>query len=94
MQGLATAQGIGITSRAAAKMNWCTDETVKRIINALSANNLPDECSKFKAADIARTAKKSWGEVVDIVVPCEIGRCEVKHVKAEELERIISLCMR
>ena len=57
MHGLVTAQGIGITSRAAVKMNWCTDETVKRIIHALSANSLPDECSKFKAANIARTAK-------------------------------------
>ena len=92
--GLATAQGIGITARAAAKMNWCTDETAERIIHALSANSLPDECSRFKPADIARTAKKSWGEVVDIVVPCEIGSCEVKHVKAEELEHIISLGIR
>ena len=58
MCGLATAQGIGITSRAAVKMNWYTDDTAERIIHALSAN-LPDECSKFKAADIARTAKKS-----------------------------------
>ena len=59
MHGLATAQGIGINVKGSNKMNWCTDETVKRIINALSANSLPDECSKFKPADIARTAKKS-----------------------------------
>ena len=56
---LAAVQRIGVTSRAAAKMNWCSDETVERIIHALSANNLPDEYSKFKAADIARTAKRS-----------------------------------
>lgn len=91
--GLATAQGIGITARASAKMNWCSEETAKRIIAALERNNLPDNCTKFRASDIARCAKKSWGNIIDMVVPSEIGKCEVKQVKAEELEHVISLGM-
>ena len=89
--GLATAQGIGITARASAKMGWCSEDTAGRIITALNAHNLPDNCVKYKAADIARTAAKSWGRVVDMVVPCGIGPCTVKQVKAEDLEHVISL---
>ena len=91
--GLATAQGIGITARASARMEWCSEDTAERIIHALDKNNLPVTCSEFKPSEIAQTAVKSWGRVVDMVVPCEIGRCEVKQVKAEELEKVIALGM-
>ena len=91
--GLATAQGIGITARASAKLGWCSEETAERIINALNANGLPDSCESFKAGEIAATARKSWGKVIDMVVPSEIGHCEVKQVKAEELEGVISAGM-
>ena len=91
--GLATAQGIGITARASAKLGWCSEETAERIIAALNANGLPDRCESFKAGEIAATARKSWGKVIDMVVPSEIGMCEVKQVKAEELESVISAGM-
>ena len=92
--GLATAQGIGITARASAKLGWCTRETADRITHALAANGLPDTCAAFNPGEIAATARKSWGRVIDLVVPSEIGRCEVKQVKAEELEGVISAGMR
>ena len=92
--GLATAQGIGITARASAKLGWCTRETADRITHALEANGLPDTCAAFNPGEIAATARKSWGRVIDLVVPSEIGRCEVKQVKAEELEGVISAGMR
>ena len=91
--GLATAQGIGITARAAAKMGWCSEDTAGRIIEALSKNSLPDMCSEYKPSEIAQTAIKSGGRVIDMVVPVEIGKCEVKHIEAEELEHVISLGM-
>ncbi|MBQ7154343.1 MAG: iron-containing alcohol dehydrogenase [Synergistaceae bacterium] len=89
--GLATAQGIGITARSAAKLGWCSSDTMNEILGALARNNLPDNCVKYRAAEIAQAAKKSWGKVIDVVVPAEIGRCEVKQVKAEDLEHVISL---
>ena len=89
--GLATAQGIGITARASAKQGWCSEDTADRIIEALGRNNLPDTCVKHRAGEIAQAAKKSWGKVIDMVVPCEIGRCEIKKVEAGELEHVISL---
>ncbi len=91
--GLATAQGIGITARAAAKMGWCSEETAGRIAAALEKNGLPGVCVEYKPSEIAQSAVKAGGRVIDMVVPVEIGRCEVKHVEAEELEGIISLGM-
>jgi 3-dehydroquinate synthase len=89
--GLATAQGIGITARASARLGWCDSDTERGILEALNTHNLPDNCVKYRASEIAQAAKKSWGKVIDMVVPVEIGRCEVKQVKAEDLEHVISL---
>lgn len=89
--GLATAKGIGITVRASARLGWCSTDTKREILEALRCNNLPDTCVEYMASEIAQAAKKSWGKVIDIVVPVEIGRCEVKQVKAEDLEHVISL---
>ena len=91
--GLATAQGIGITANASAKMGWCSEETAERIIAALEKNGLPFTCSEFKASEIAHAALKAGGKVIDMVIAPEIGRCEVKHISAEELENVISLGM-
>ena len=91
--GLATAQGIGITAAASARMGWCAEDTAARIIAALEKNNLPVNCTEFKASEIAQSAVKSLGGVIDMVVPVEIGRCEVKRIQAENLEHIISLGM-
>lgn len=91
--GLATAQGIGITAHASAKMGWCTEETAEKIIAVLEKNGLPFTCSEFKASEIAHAALKSSGQAVDMVIASDIGRCEVKHISADELEHVISLGM-
>lgn len=91
--GLATAEGIAITAEASAKMGWCSEETASRIIETLSRNNLPVSCREFRASEIAQAARKSQGGIVEMVVPSEIGRCEVMKVKGEELEEIIALGM-
>lgn len=89
--GLATSQGIGITANAAAKMGWCTEETANRIINALNKNSLPSICNEYKPIEIAQMVKKTCGRVIDFVVPCEIGRCEVKKINSEDFDKIISI---
>ncbi len=91
--GLATAEGIGITARAAAKMDWCSEETAGMILAALEKNNLPHTCIDYKPSEIAQMAIKLGGWVINMVVPVEIGKCEVKRIDAEELEHIISLGM-
>ena len=93
--GLATAQGIAITSRAAAKMKWCSEETSNRNINAMKKNNLPVSCRTFNAKEISQSAlsTRKQGSMIDIVIASEIGKCEIKSVKADELESIIAMGM-
>ena len=93
--GLATAQGIAITSRAAAKMKWCSEEASERIINAMEKNNLPVTCKTFTAQEITEAAlsNRKGESNIDMVIASEIGRCGIKSVKADELERIISVGM-
>ena len=93
--GLATAEGIAITARASAKMGWCSENTSERIINAMRKNNLPVSCRSFTAQDIAQAAlaNRTQGSMIDMVIASEIGKCEIKSVKADELEGIISMGM-
>ena len=88
--GLALAQGIGITARASAKLKWCSDETSSRIINALTKNDLPVVCRKFSAGLISQVLMNGRGGDFELVVPSEIGCCEIKNIKAGELECVIS----
>ena len=93
--GLATAMGIAITSRAAAKMKWCSEDTSGRIINAMTKNNLPVTCRTFTAHEITQAAliNRKQGNMTDMIIASEIGKCEIKSVKADELESIISMGM-
>lgn len=88
--GFALAQGIGITARASAKLKWCGDETSERIINALTKNDLPVTCRKFSAGLISQVLLNGRGGEFELVVPSEIGRCEIRDIKAGELEDVIS----
>ncbi|MBQ3448877.1 MAG: 3-dehydroquinate synthase [Synergistaceae bacterium] len=93
--GLATAQGIAITVRAAGKLGWCSEETSERIINAMTKNNLPVTCKTFTPNEIshAALANRNQESNINIVIASEIGKCGIKSVKADELERIISVGM-
>ncbi|MBQ9573882.1 MAG: iron-containing alcohol dehydrogenase [Synergistaceae bacterium] len=90
--GNALAQGIGITARASAKMNWCSKETSDRIINALAANNLPSTCRKFTAGEISQAllnGRRISGSTFELAVVTEIGHCESKNINADKLEDVI-----
>lgn len=90
--GSALAQGIGITARASAKMNWCAQETADRIVNALTVNNLPSACRKFTAGEISQVllnGRMISGSTFELAVVSEIGHCEPKNINADELEGVI-----
>ncbi|MBQ7170144.1 MAG: iron-containing alcohol dehydrogenase [Synergistaceae bacterium] len=94
--GAALSQGIGITARASSKLGWCSEETSARIINALTRNNLPSECTNFTAGEISQAllnGHKISGSGFDLVVPAEIGGCVTKNIGAGELEGVISAGM-
>lgn len=91
--GSCVAAGLCMMARASAARGWCTAETNERIERCVAAHGLPtgsdlpaDVLMRYVAHD-----KKRHGDGVNIVVPREVGRCEVRRVSLDELRALIDL---
>ena len=91
--GSCVAAGLCMMARASAARGWCTDETSARIERCVAAHGLPtgtelptDVLMRYVAHD-----KKRHGDGVNVVVPREVGRCEVRRVGLDELRALIDL---
>ena len=91
--GSCVAAGLCMMARASAARGWCTDDTSARIERCVAAHGLPtgtelptDVLMRYVAHD-----KKRHGDGVNVVVPREVGRCEVRRVGLDELRALIDL---
>lgn len=91
--GSCVAAGLCMIARAAARRGWCSADTAERIERCAEAHGLPtstdlptETLMRYVAHD-----KKRHGDSVNIVVPLEVGRCEVRAVSLDELRRLIDL---
>ena len=91
--GSCVAAGLCMMARAAAARGWCADETAVRIERCVTAHGLPtdsdlptDELMGYVAHD-----KKRHGDGVNVVIPREIGSCEVRRVSLDELRQLVEL---
>lgn len=91
--GSCVAAGLCMMARAAACKGWCARETCERIVRCVAAHGLPtntnlpvERLMSYMAHD-----KKRHGKAVNIVVPVEIGRVEVRSVSLEELHELLVL---
>ncbi len=91
--GSCVAAGLCMMARASARRGWCSDETAGRIVSCVEAHGLPagtdvsaDELMRYAGHD-----KKRHGSGVNVVVPAEVGRCEVRRVSLGELRDLIEL---
>jgi 3-dehydroquinate synthase len=85
--GQAVAIGLYRITRAAERMGYARDGLSGEIRQAMTANNLPHECD-LTADDLLPTAKldkKRAGSTTTLVVPRDIGECELKRVNDAEL---------
>ena len=85
--GQAVAIGMAMVTRAAVNKGFCTPETRDEILGLLEQYGLPTETDQ-PAADILRTAlgdKKRRSGQITLVVPREIGLCELVSIPVEEL---------
>lgn len=90
--GHAVAAGAVIMARAACKLGWTDETTVKRITACMAAANLPTG-TDFSAQELAQAAladKKRAGDSITLVIPEKIGGCILKKVPVSELLPIIS----
>ncbi len=91
--GSCVAAGLCMMARASARRGWSSEQTASRIERCVAAHGLPtgselptDLLMHYIAHD-----KKRHGDGVNIVVPVEIGLCEVRRVSLEELRDLVEL---
>lgn len=91
--GHAVAIGLAMMARAACKKGWCTFAVANQIEDALLQNHLPISCTydAEKICEICHRDKKANSDTITIVVPLEIGRCELKKISYDTLLELINL---
>ena len=89
--GSCVAAGLCMMARAAATRGWCAAETAARIERCTAAHGLPTR-TDLPTETLMRYAahdKKRHGGDVNIVVPAEIGHCELRRVSLEDFRALI-----
>ena len=93
--GRAVAVGMIYAARIARGMGLCGPEVEEAISAVLAAGGLPLS-APYGAAELAAAAmadKKRAGGEITLVLPREIGRCELRRVPATELEKLTRLAV-
>lgn len=86
--GRAVAIGMAIIARAAAKKGYCTPACAARIEDVIRRFDLPVKTT-YTAPELTRWAlsdKKRAGDRITLVIPREIGRCELVKTPVAELQ--------
>lgn len=85
--GKAVAIGTAIVSRAAAKCGMLSQADANAIVDILNAYGLPTttEYSAEELAQFMLSDKKRSGGTVNLIIPREIGRCEIIPTPVEKL---------
>ena len=85
--GKAVAIGTAIVSRAAAKYGMLSQADANAIVDILNAYGLPTttEYSAEELAHFMLSDKKRSGGTVNLIIPREIGRCEIVPTPVEKL---------
>ena len=89
--GQAVAAGMAIVTRAALNRSLCSPDTVETLCAVLKKFSLPTD-TEFTASSLFKAAlsdKKRSGGTVNLIVPREIGRCEIIATPVTELESFI-----
>ena len=89
--GRAVAIGTAIVTRSAEAMGLCDKETRERILSVLEKFCLPRE-TEFSArqlAEVAMSDKKCTGHAINMILPREIGRCDIVPTPVEQLPKFI-----
>ena len=82
---------MAIAARAAEKLGMCSQETMSRIHQILDLFGLP-AITEYTVEDLfsfTLSDKKRSGGIVRLIVPYEIGRCEVVPLSLTELKSFI-----
>lgn len=87
LHGQAVAIGMAVITRAAYEKGFCFRHTLDAVLEILDKYKLPSK-TDFSLEAMSRAAlsdKKLSGGTLHLVVPREIGRCDIVPVPAEEI---------
>ena len=87
LHGQAVAVGMAIMARAAAEKGFCSPETREAIVEGLERYGLPTR-TDYPLTELAEAVgadKKRTGGTMHLVVPRELGRCEIVPVPLAEI---------
>lgn len=89
--GKAVAIGTAIVARASCALGLCGEDVKDAIVDTLQKFGLPTSCcfSSEVLAAAAVSDKKRSGGTVKLIVPRQIGRCDIRPTPVEELEVFI-----
>ena len=89
--GNAVAAGMAIITAAAVKFGFCKEHVLDALTSVLNAFSLPTTCT-FTARQLYTSAlsdKKRTGGSINLILPREIGKCEICPFPVDELETFI-----
>ena len=89
--GHAVAMGMDIVSRACKNIGWSKEDCHTPIRAALEKFRFPLDCP-FTAEDLTAAAlkdKKRMGDTITLVVPVELGNCQLAEIPVDKLEAFI-----
>ena len=91
--GSCVAAGLCMVARASERLGWCSHDTRKRIERCVVAHGLPTGCDlpTEMLMHYMEHDKKRHDATVNLVVPVEVGRCEVRPVSFSELAHMVEL---
>ena len=93
--GSAVAMGMLMAAKAGVSMGFTSSDMVPKINEALIRNGLPTKCklSEEEIASRMRFDRTRKGEMIDIVFPVKIGKCEVHRIHTDNLSKIVQDAM-
>ena len=90
--GHAVAAGLAVMARAAQTLSWTSGPLAERITACLAKNGLPTS-TDYSAEALAQAAlsdKKRTGDSITVVIPRQIGVCELRKLPVSQLQSLIA----
>ncbi|MEG1725114.1 MAG: 3-dehydroquinate synthase [Anaerovoracaceae bacterium] len=89
--GSAVAKGMAAITKISYDNGWCNKETYQAVIEILLKYefDLIIDKKMEELYDIMKSDKKRKGNIIDIVVPLEIGKCQLKRITIEQLKELL-----
>lgn len=89
--GTCVAIGLAAIARAAACLGICSDQTAQRIERVIDAHGLYTDVDlpHDQIVRLAMSDKKRHGDGVNVVLPLEVGKVEVRRVSMAEFAKLV-----